>query len=118
MSRYSYTEEEKKRNVVLAHQEKECQELNAVFDSSRLDESIESSELLLSELGIPLPASKSSGLLKEKYSYKQLKWVLLKKPEARSKYVNGIIDDELYRTIEQNDLLFEEYTKGCYIVFD
>ena len=42
MSRFSYTEEEKKRNVVLAYQERECQELREVFDSSYLDESIES----------------------------------------------------------------------------
>ena len=53
-----------------------------------------------------------------KYSYKQLKWVLVEKPEARNKYVTGEINSELYRAIEQSDLLFDEYTSDCYIVFE
>ena len=53
-----------------------------------------------------------------KYSYKQLRWVLVEKPEACNKYVSGEINSELYRAIEQSDLLFEQYTSGCYIVFE
>ena len=53
-----------------------------------------------------------------KYSYKQLRWVLVEKPEARNKYVTGEINSELYRAIEQSDLLFEQYTSDCYIVFE
>lgn len=66
MSRFSYTEEEKKRNVVLAYQERECQELREVFDSSYLDESIESSEKLLKELGMPILTTKSSDVIRER----------------------------------------------------
>lgn len=66
MSRFSYTEEEKKRNVVLAYQEMECQELREVFDSSYLDESIESSEKLLKELGMPILTMKSSDVIRER----------------------------------------------------
>ena len=66
MSRFSYTEEEKKRNVVLAYQERECQELREVFDSSYLDESIESSEKLLEELGMPILTTKSSDVIRER----------------------------------------------------
>lgn len=53
-----------------------------------------------------------------KYSYKQLRWVLVEKPEARNMYVTGAIDSELYRAIEQSDILFEEYASDCYIVFE
>lgn len=66
MSRFSYIEEEKKRNVVLAYQERECQELREVFDSSYLDESIESSEKLLKELGMPILTTKSSDVIRER----------------------------------------------------
>lgn len=66
MSRFSYTEEEKKRNVVLAYQERECQELREVFDSSYLDESIESSEKLLKELGMPILTTKSPDVIRER----------------------------------------------------
>lgn len=66
MSRFSYTEEEKKRNVVLAYQERECQKLREVFDSSYLDESIESSEKLLKELGMPILTTKSSDVIRER----------------------------------------------------
>ena len=53
-----------------------------------------------------------------KYLYKQLKWILVEKPEARNKYVTGAMDDELYRAIDQSNLLFEEYAMDCYVVFE
>ena len=53
-----------------------------------------------------------------RYSYKQLKWVLLDKPIKRDKYVRKILDDELFKTIEANDIFFDEYTKNCYVVMD
>lgn len=66
MSRYSYTEEEKKKNVVLAHQEKKCQEIKEVLDSSYVEDRIAESEKLLSEFGISLPVAGSSVVVKEK----------------------------------------------------
>lgn len=53
-----------------------------------------------------------------RYSYKQLKWVLLEKPIKRDQYVRKILDDELFKTIEANDIFFDEYTKNCYVVMD
>ncbi len=53
-----------------------------------------------------------------KYSYKQLKWVLIEKPKARSRYMDEAIDSELYLAIEKSNLIYEEYTSGCCVVFD
>lgn len=39
------------------------------------------------------------------------------KTGSLQQYVYGAIDNELYRAIEQSNLLFEEYTKKYYIVF-
>ncbi len=53
-----------------------------------------------------------------RYSYKQLKWVLLEKPIKRDQYVRKILDDELFKTIEANDIFFDEYAKNCFVVMD
>lgn len=53
-----------------------------------------------------------------KYSYKQFKWVLLEKPEARHKYVQGILDDELNDVLYKDELLFAEYTRNYVVVFE
>ena len=53
-----------------------------------------------------------------RYSYKQLKWVLLDKPAKRDRYVRKILDDELFKTIEANDIFFDEYAKNCFVVMD
>ncbi len=66
----------------------------------------------------PMAINYSEWMAFAKYSYKQLKWVLVEKPEARSKYVNEAIDSELYLALEKSDLIFEEYTSDCYIVFE
>ena len=53
-----------------------------------------------------------------KYSYKQLKWVLVEKPEARQKYVQGILDEELNTVFYEDELLFDEYTRNYLVVFE
>lgn len=53
-----------------------------------------------------------------KYSYKQLKWVLVEKPEARQKYVQGILDEELNTVLYEEELLFDEYTRNYLVVFE
>lgn len=53
-----------------------------------------------------------------KYSYKQLKWVLVEKPEARQKYVQGILDEELNTVLYEDELLFDEYTRNYLVVFE
>ncbi len=45
-----------------------------------------------------------------KYSYKQLKWVLVEKPEARQKYVQ--------RTLYEDEILFDEYNANYLVVFE
>lgn len=53
-----------------------------------------------------------------KYSYKQLKWVLVAKPVARLKYVQGILDEELNMVLYEDELLFNEYTRNHLVVFE
>lgn len=53
-----------------------------------------------------------------KYSYKQLKWVLVAKPVARLKYVQGILDEELNMVLYEDKLLFDEYTRNYLVVFE
>lgn len=53
-----------------------------------------------------------------KYSYKQLKWVLVKKPEARDAYVLGKINGELVELFASVDLTFEEFSKDYIVVFE
>ena len=53
-----------------------------------------------------------------KYSYMQLKWVLVEKPEARQKYVRGILDEELNTVLYEDELLFDEYTRNYLVVFE
>ena len=52
-----------------------------------------------------------------KYSYKQLKWILLEKPAARDAYVRGIINDELNRVFEEVDETFDAFTADYIVVF-
>lgn len=44
-----------------------------------------------------------------KYSYQQLKWGLIEKPEARRAYVDGIINDQLTEVIYSIDRTFDTY---------
>lgn len=53
-----------------------------------------------------------------KYSYKQLKWVLLEKTEARDKYVRGIICDELSSVYNQIDDTFNEFSSDYIVVIE
>ena len=53
-----------------------------------------------------------------KHSYKQLKWVLTEKPEAREAYVNGKLSDR-WKAIESDiEKHFEEFSKDYYVVFE
>lgn len=53
-----------------------------------------------------------------KYSYKQIKWVLLEKPEARDAYVRGQLYDDLKGTCFMVDRYFEEFSAGYIVVFE
>jgi hypothetical protein len=53
-----------------------------------------------------------------KYSYSQLKWVVIHKPEARNAYVTGRIDEELQDVIASSNALFDDFTKDYIVVFE
>ncbi|MEE0967284.1 MAG: hypothetical protein U0L85_09575 [Bacilli bacterium] len=53
-----------------------------------------------------------------KYSYKQLKWALLEKPELRDAYVRGIIAEELNEVYAEIDETFAEMSEQYIVVFN
>lgn len=65
----------------------------------------------------PISFNYPQWILFAKYSYKQLKWVLIEKPEARQKYVQGILNEELNNILYETELLFNEYTRNYTVVF-
>lgn len=53
-----------------------------------------------------------------KYSYNQLKWVIVEKPAAREAYIEGKLD-ESWKSIEvEVNASFEEFSKDYYLVFE
>ena len=53
-----------------------------------------------------------------KYSYSQLKWVIVNKPEAQNAYVMGKLNDELFSVIDSTNEMFEDFTKDYIVVFE
>lgn len=53
-----------------------------------------------------------------KYSYKQLKWVIIEKPAARNAYLEGKLGDEWKNMSAQIDESFEEFSKDYILVFE
>ena len=53
-----------------------------------------------------------------KYSYQQLKWVLLEKPNARDAYVRGILYEELDEVFESVDTTFDDISADYIVVFE
>lgn len=53
-----------------------------------------------------------------KYSYTQLKWVIVKKPEMQDAYVRGKIEDELFNVLSSTNEMFEDFTKDYIVVFE
>ncbi|MDD6986121.1 MAG: hypothetical protein PUI53_02415 [Butyricicoccus porcorum] len=52
-----------------------------------------------------------------KYSYSQLKWVLLEKPALRDAYVRGKINDELDAVLAEADATFDRFAEEYIVVF-
>lgn len=52
-----------------------------------------------------------------KYSYSQLKWVLLEKPALRDAYVRGKINDELDAVLAEADETFDRFAEEYIVVF-
>lgn len=53
-----------------------------------------------------------------KYSYKQLKWVLVEKPNARDAYIHGILNEQLAEVLEDVDTTFDEISSDYTVVFE
>ena len=53
-----------------------------------------------------------------KYSYKQLKWVLIEKPSARDAYVRGTLNEQLDMVFAQIDTAFDEFSANYIVVFE
>lgn len=53
-----------------------------------------------------------------KYSYKQLKWVLIEKPNARDAYVHGKLNEQLTEILEDVDSTFSEIAAEYIVVFE
>ena len=53
-----------------------------------------------------------------KYSYKQLKWVLLEKPELRDAYVRALIAEELNEVYAEIDNTIAEMSEEYIVVFN
>ena len=53
-----------------------------------------------------------------KYSYKQLKWVLIEKPEMRDAYIRGELYGEYLSVIDEVDDTFKEFSKDYIVVIN
>lgn len=68
--------------------------------------------------GNPMAINYPQWIAFAKYSYSQLKWVLIKKPELRNKYVCGKITEELSVVYEEIDDTFGDFTKEYTVIFE
>lgn len=66
----------------------------------------------------PMAINYSQWIAFAKYSYKQLKWVLLEKPELRDAYVRGLIAEELNEVYTEIDNTFAEMSEEYIVVFN
>lgn len=53
-----------------------------------------------------------------KYSYQQLKWVLIEKPNARDAYVSGILNEQLAAVLDDVGATFDEISAEYIVVFE
>lgn len=53
-----------------------------------------------------------------KYSYTQIKWILLEKPNAREAYVHGILNEQLTAVLEDIDAMFDKVSEKYIVIFE
>lgn len=53
-----------------------------------------------------------------KYSYQQLKWALIEKPNARDAYVHGKLNEQLMEVFDDVDSTFDEISADYIVVFE
>ena len=68
--------------------------------------------------GNPMAINYPQWIAFAKYSYSQLKWVLIKKPELRNKYVCGIITEELSSVYKEIDDTFGDFAQEYTVIFE
>lgn len=66
----------------------------------------------------PLAINYPQWLAFAKYSYKQLKWVILEKPKMRDAYVRGVINEQLQEVYEDIDKTLDSFRDEYVIVFE
>lgn len=52
-----------------------------------------------------------------RYTYTQLKWMIIEKPNYKDKYVRNAINNELQSIIDDINSTFDEFCSGCTIIF-
>ena len=52
-----------------------------------------------------------------KYSYKQLKWMLIEKPDAREAYVHGVLNEQLLEVLEDANHTFDKISAEYIVIF-
>ena len=53
-----------------------------------------------------------------KYSYSQVKWMIMEKPELRDKYVSGHLYEDLTSVASEIDTTFQDFSKDYIVVFE
>ena len=53
-----------------------------------------------------------------KYSYKQLKWALIEKPNARDAYIHGKLNEQLSEVLKDIDSTFDEISAEYIVVIE
>ncbi len=66
----------------------------------------------------PMAINSPQWLAFAKYSYQQLKWALVEKPNARDAYVRGILNEELTEILGSVDETFAEFSADYIVVFE
>ena len=68
--------------------------------------------------GNPMAINYPQWIAFAKYSYSQLKWVLLEKPELRDRYVTGKLYEELDTVLLSVDETFNDFAKDYIVIID
>ena len=65
----------------------------------------------------PMAISYPQWIAFAKYSYKQLKWMLIEKPDAREAYVQGVLNEQLQEVLEDANHTFDKISAEYFVIF-
>lgn len=66
----------------------------------------------------PMAINYPQWLAFSKYSFMQLKWAVIEKPELRNAFVMGRLNENFGEVYKENELLFEEFFENYIVVMD